>query len=208
MNPEGLSISEEELTGKVPEKAEKGEKKETPAEYAQELRNKIVETSAQISDLERQRKLKAEIIAQEQNVDDLKQMIEDYNQIDLEIARLEEELNDVNIALETTAELGINLPKAEAEMSEFDIDLSDLDEKISEAMETLLEITEMNELIVQRNNLKKQLKEAAAAKDEEKFNELTDSYIVLSKEIEESVRKEKTIARKMEVLREIKNMAA
>lgn len=208
INPEGLSIPESELTGKAPEKAEKDEKRETPAEYARELRNKIMETSAQISDLERQRKLKAEIITQERNIDDLKQMIKEYHEIDSQISRLEIELNDVNIALEATAELGIELPKADTEEREFEVDISDLEENISETMEIIAEVTAMNELLIQRENLKKQMKEAGASKDEEKFNQLADSYILLCKEIDALTKKELNAVKKVAVLREIKKIAA
>jgi hypothetical protein len=208
INPEGMPMPEEELTGEKPESAETEQKKETPAEYANELRKIISETNAKISDMERQRKLKIEIIAHEQDAVELLKMTKEYSAFDDEMFALEEKLNDATIALETTAELGIKLPKPEEKMPEFDINVDDLDNHISEALEALTEITEMNDLLTQRENLKKQLKEAAASKDEARFNELTDSYILLSKEIEALARKEKNTAIKVETLREIKDMAA
>lgn len=206
ISPEGMSISEEEIGIKKPETAPASS--ETPAEYAGELRNKIAESSAKISDLERQRKLKAEIIAGEEDMTELKKMISEYNLLEDQMAEAREDLNEANIALETTAELGVKLPKAEAEVPEFDIDVSDLDDQISESMEAITEVTVMNDLITQRENLKSQLKKAGASKDEVKFRELTDSYIMLNKEIAALVQEETETVQKVETLTEIKKMAA
>mgnify|MGYP005838032177 CR=1 FL=1 len=206
ISPEGLSIPEEELGVKKPEIASTSS--ETPAEYAGELRNKVAEASAKISDLERQRKLKAEIIVGEEDIAELKNMISEYNKLEDQLAEAREDLNEANVALETTIELGIKLPKAEAPSPEFDIDVSDLDNKISESMEAITEVTAMNDLITQRENIKSQLREAGASKDEVRFDELTDSYILLNEEIVALVNKETETIQKVETLTEIKKMAA
>lgn len=204
-NPEGIQLSEEEMGLKKPEKAEYT--KELPAEYAKELRDKMSEASATLSDIERQRRLKAEAIAQEQDMVELKKMLEEYDQLNEELLKAEGELNDAKVALETTVELGIKLPKEKSQKREFSIVLNFEDSR-EEMLEVLADVKNMNDLITQRENLKAQMKEAASIKDEERFNELTDSYIVLSQEIEALAKKEVEIAKKVDTITEIKSKAA
>ena len=205
ISSEGMPISEEELGIKESEEVEI--EVESVSDYAAELQEKLAEADGDVVTLENRRGLLMQSIKTEQDVSELKKMIKEYDQVEEQLVPAKEKLNNAKIALKAIIKLGAELPKPDEEPKEYHIDVSKWDESLSEVVEMIGEIKDMNELIAQKDKLYEQLRQAGRAKDEEKFEQLTDSYIMICNEISDLAGKELKAAKEVDVLTEIRKRA-